>query len=127
MKNVSSVRSPRWSRQPTVVTATHGGHGVVIVGVDRVPGMLFHLFILFITTVVHSEQNFLRFTSQLKLKILAWYSILKKHLNTSRPSEHPPVRGKMSKRLGGIMGCKDKTSSWHLNGFPDGSKIGSTV
>ena len=28
-----------------------------------------------------------------------------------RPSEHPPVRGKMSKRLGGIIGCKYKTSS----------------
>ena len=25
---------------------------------------------------------------------------------------------KMSKRLGGIIGCKYKTSSWHLNGFP---------
>ena len=24
----------------------------------------------------------------------------------------------MSKRLGGIIGCKYKTSSWHLNGFP---------
>ena len=32
----------------------------------------------------------------------------------------------MSKRLvGGIMGCKYKTSSWHLNGFPDGSNIES--
>ena len=50
---------------------------------------------------------------------------LKKNLNASRPSEHPPVRGKkMSKRLGGIKDCKDKTSSWHLNGFPDGSKLG---
>ena len=27
---------------------------------------------------------------------------------------------KMSKRLGGIMGCKHKTSLWHLNGFPYG-------
>ena len=27
----------------------------------------------------------------------------------------------MSKRLGGIIGCKYKTSSWYLNGFPDGS------
>ena len=27
---------------------------------------------------------------------------------------------KMSKRLGGIIGCKYKTSSWHLNGFPHG-------
>ena len=35
----------------------------------------------------------------------------------------------MSKRLGGgIIGCKYKTSLWHLNGFfPDGSNIGSTV
>ena len=31
----------------------------------------------------------------------------------------------MSKRLGGIIGCKDETSSWHLHGFPDGSNIGS--
>ena len=33
----------------------------------------------------------------------------------------------MSKRLGGVIGCKDKTSSWRLNGFRDGSDIGSTV
>ena len=52
---------------------------------------------------------------------------LKKNQNAPRP-EHPPVRGeKMSKRLGGIKGCKYKTSSWHLNGFPDGNNIGSTV
>ena len=25
----------------------------------------------------------------------------------------------MSKRLGDIIGCKDKTSSWHINRFPD--------
>ena len=33
----------------------------------------------------------------------------------------------MSKRLGGIIGCKDKTSSWHFNGFPSGSNVGSIV
>ena len=35
----------------------------------------------------------------------------------------------MSKRLSGIIGCKDKTSSWRLIGFPHGinSNIGSTV
>ena len=33
----------------------------------------------------------------------------------------------MSKRLGGIIGCKDKTSSWHLKGFPCGRNIGSRV
>ena len=53
---------------------------------------------------------------------------LKKNQNVPRPSEHPPVRGeKMSKRLGGIKGCKYKTASWHLNGFPDGNNVGSTV
>ena len=31
----------------------------------------------------------------------------------------------MSKRLvGGIIGCKDKTSSWHLNGFPNDVNVG---
>ena len=29
----------------------------------------------------------------------------------------------MSKHLGGIIGCKDKTSSWHLNGFPYGMVV----
>ena len=50
-------------------------------------------------------------------------SSLKKNLNASRLSEHPPVRGK-----------NVKTFRWdyrlqiqHLNGFPDGSNIGSTV
>ena len=33
----------------------------------------------------------------------------------------------MSKHLGGIIGCQYKTSSWHLNGFPYDSNIGSTV
>ena len=51
----------------------------------------------------------------------------KKNLNAPRPSEHPPVRGGMSKRVGGIIGCKYKTSSWYSNyGFPYGSNMGST-
>ena len=33
----------------------------------------------------------------------------------------------MSKLLGGIIGCKYKTSSWHLNLFPYGSNTGSVV
>ena len=53
---------------------------------------------------------------------------LKKNQNAPRPSEHPPVRGgKMSKRLGGINGCKYKISSWHLNGFPYDGNIGSIL
>ena len=56
------------------------------------------------------------------------YVLFKENQNAPRPSEHPPLRGgEMSKRLGGIKGCKYKTSSWHLNGFPDGNNIGSTV
>ena len=44
------------------------------------------------------------------------------------PSILPPSLGeKMSKRLGGIIGCKYKTSTWPLNGFLDGSNIGATV
>ena len=35
-------------------SATHCVHGGVLVRVDTVPGMLFHLFVLSITTVVHS-------------------------------------------------------------------------
>ena len=65
------------------------------------------------------------------LYVLLWcfaMYFLKKNQNAPRPSEHPPVRGeKMSKRLHGIKDCKYKTSSWHLNGFPDGNNIGSTV
>ena len=39
---------------------------------------------------------------------------LKKNQSAPRPSEHPPVMGeKMSKRLGGIKGCKYKTSLLH--------------
>ena len=53
---------------------------------------------------------------------------LKKNQSTPRPSEHLPVMEEnMSKRLGGIKGCKYKTSSWHLNRFPDADNIGSTV
>ena len=54
---------------------------------------------------------------------------LKKNQSAPRPSEHPPVMGeKMSKRLGGIKGCKYKKNSlWHLNRFPTGSNLGSTV
>ena len=49
-------------------------------------------------------------------------------MNAFRPSEHPPVRGgNMSKRLGEVIGCKDKTSLWHSIGYLDGSNIGSTV
>ena len=35
--------------------------------------------------------------------------------------------GGVSKLIGGIEGCKYKTSSWHLNRFPDADNIGSTV
>ena len=41
-------------------------------------------------------------------------SCLKKNQNAPRPSEHLSIRGEtMSKRLGGIKGCKYKISSWY--------------
>ena len=47
-----------------------------------------------------------------------FFLFFKEYLNASRPSEHPLVMGK---------NVEDKTSSWHINGFPYGSNIGSTV
>ena len=48
------------------------------------------------------------------LTLLVPFVVEKKNLNASRPSEHSQQSGgKMSKRVGGIIGCKDKTSSWH--------------
>ena len=43
------------------------------------------------------------------------HGFLKKNQSTPRPSEHPPVIGeKMSKRLGGIKGCKYKICCDHV-------------
>ena len=57
-------------------------------------------------------------THDLRTSRCAGYLLLIDHSGdegSPRPSEHPRVRGeKMSKRLGGIKGCKYKTSSWHL-------------
>ena len=50
---------------------------------------------------------------------------LKKNLNASRPYKHPAIR--RENVVGGIKGREYKTSWWHLDGFPDGSNIGSTV
>ena len=69
-------------------------------------------------------------------KLFSHYSrnlagLFKENLNASRPSAHPSVRGKKNVRTfrwDHRIGCKDKkNSSWHLNGFSDGSNIGSTV
>ena len=57
--------------------------------------------------------------------VISWAGS-RKNQNAPRPSEHPPGK-KMSKRLGGIKGCKYKTSSWHLNRFTDADNIESTV
>ena len=60
--------------------------------------------------------------------------ILKKKLNASSLDlvSIPQSEGQREKnvkmfRWGHTVGCKYKTSSWHLSGFPDGSNIGSTV
>ena len=51
----------------------------------------------------------LRYEKYVKVILGRFGMSLKKNQNTPRPSEHPPVMGeKMSKRLGGIKGCKYK-------------------
>ena len=83
------------------------------------------LYMMTINTYTYVAMNI---TCSRYEKIFSMCVCLKKIQNAPRPSEHPPVRGGgMSKRLGGIKGCKYKTSSWHLNGFPDPNNIGSTV
>ena len=50
-----------------------------------------------------------------KTRLNAMKRFLKKNQNAPRPSEHPPVRGeKMSKRLGGIKGCKLFPPDWGM-------------
>ena len=44
--------------------------------------------------------------------------LCKTKLNASTPIEHPPSGDKMSKGLGGNIGCRDKTSSWYQTGSP---------
>ena len=44
----------------------------------------------------------------------SYFFSLEKNLYASRPSEHPLVRGKNVKTFG-IVGCKDKTSSWQTD------------
>ena len=60
----------------------------------------------------------------------AVFLLLKKNLNASKLSEHlfPHRQGDNVKTLrwDHRIGCRNKTS-WHLNGFPGGSNIGSTV
>ena len=53
---------------------------------------------------------------------------LTKNQNAPRPSEHPPVRGGNVKTFRWDHRLQiQTTSSWHLNGFPYGSNIGSTT
>ena len=52
---------------------------------------------------------------------------LKKNLNASRPSEHPPVRGKNVKTFRWDHRLQKENLFMAINGFPDVSNIGSTV
>ena len=44
------------------------------------------------------------------MKELQGRGFLRKNLNASKPSEHPPSGEKLSKYLGGDIGCRDKSS-----------------
>ena len=54
-------------------------------------------------------------------------SLFTGNLNASRHSEHPPVREKNVKTFKWNHGLQIQNLSRYLNGFPDGSNIGSTV
>ena len=58
------------------------------------------------------------------------HKLKEKHERASTASEHPSSqKAKLSKRLGGSIGCKDKTSSWDLTGlqYPMVVQLGSTA
>ena len=38
-------------------------------------------------------------------------NLFKKNLNASKSSEHPPLGEKLSKKIGGNIGCRDRNSS----------------
>ena len=78
---------------------------------------LFHLLTKKVSVLLHCTSHVLYVVKENSERNLDFLSI-------------PQSGGKMSKRLGGVIGCKDKISSWYLNGFPDDSTvtlIGSTV
>ena len=64
------------------------------------------------------------------LKTLSGQTCFKGNLNSSRPSEHPPVRGKNVEtfRWDHRLQIQNLFMALNLNGFPDGSNIaGSTI
>ena len=101
---------------------------------SRVLGLslVFFLYVPYFGLACDNGNSFLRLKELFRKNLNASKPsnyCLKKYLNASRLDllNIPQSGGKMSKRLGGIIGCKYKASSWHLNGFPDGSNIRSTV
>ena len=65
-------------------------------------------FFLWVPLLVSVSYMYYTILSSLAFVFLSFLPcFLKKNQNAPRPSEHPPIRGeKMSKRLGGIKGCK---------------------
>ena len=51
--------------------------------------------------------------------VLYYVFVFKKNLNASKPSEHPPSGEKMSKVLGGNIGCRRQNLFMVSNGFPN--------
>ena len=41
--------------------------------------------------------------------------------------KHCSTPSNMAVIIYGYIGCEDKATTWYLNGFPDGSNLGSTV
>ena len=58
------------------------------------------------------------------------YTYINRHAGTSEKQQKQKQRSISSKMVVIIyccIGCKDKATTWYLNGFPEGSNLGSTI
>ena len=109
-------------------------------GFDR--GAVYYNIIVIIYSIVYATVRFSIIWHVVGLELVTraravrlFYLYLQKNLNASRldllsiPQSSQGGKHVKTFSLGGIIGCKCKTSSCHLIGFPDGinSNIGSTV
>ena len=67
--------------------------------------------------------------------IVIMYTYINRHAGTpetQQKQEHSInstyiVKHRSNSLLHTLVGCKDKATTWYLNGFPDGSNLGSSL
>ena len=58
------------------------------------------------------------------------YTYINRHAGTLEKQQkqiHSSTSSNMVVIIYCFIGCKERVSTWYLNGFPDGSNLGSTV